>query len=424
MLADGFGFVADLDKSHGMIIHDSVTNQEFLDFFSYFASWPLGHNHPKMLDSVFVSCMGMLATQNPSNSDIYTVEMAQFVATFERVCMPPEFTHVFFVAGGTLAVENAMKAAFDWKVRKNLARGKGEKGSKVIYFKNAFHGRSGYTLTVTNTHDPNKTKFYPKFDWYRVENPYARFPLAEAENLRLTVEAEERAVKQILEILEKDQDDIASIVIEPIQGEGGDNHFRPEFMQQLRKIATEHEIMLIFDEVQCGMGLTGTVWAWQQLGIVPDMCCFGKKSQICGFMSTARIDEVPDNVFVVSSRINSTWGGNLCDMTRSMRFMEVMEDEKLLENTTKVGAYLLHQLEKIAARYPKLVSGVRGRGLMCAFNLPDGAIRREIVNGAAAKRLLVLPSGSRSIRFRPALIAQPADVDQAIAILDEVLKVM
>jgi L-lysine 6-transaminase len=146
MLVDGYDLVFDPKKSHGSYLHDSITQKNYLDMFSFFASWPLSYDHPKLNDNDFKQKMGEIAIHNPANSDIYTKEFAQFVATFERVCMPYGFNHLFLISTGTLAVENALKVAFDWKVRKNMELGKETKieDSKVIYFKEAFHGRSGY----------------------------------------------------------------------------------------------------------------------------------------------------------------------------------------------------------------------------------------------------------------------------------------
>ena len=262
MMVDGFPLVVDLKKSQGMYLYDSQDDRYYLDMFSFFASWALGHNHPKMNNKEFRNRISEIALHNPSNSDIYTIEMAQFVATFERVAMPDEFKHLFFIAGGGLAVENAFKTAFDWKVRYNIAAGKGEKGHKIIYCNDAFHGRTGYTLTTTNTFNKNKIKHFTKFDWYQVENPKVRFPL-EGENLIEVEAAEKRALSQIEKILVDDGDDVAGIVIEPIQGEGGDNHFRGEFLRELRRIADKYNVLLIFDEVQTGVGLTGKMWAYQ-----------------------------------------------------------------------------------------------------------------------------------------------------------------
>ena len=424
MLADGFPIVVDMKKSQGMYLYDSVGDKYYLDFFSYFASWALGHNHPKMDTPEFNEKIAFVAKQNPSNSDLYTIEMAQFVATFERVAMPDEFRHLFFIAGGALAVENALKTAFDWKVRKNIAAGKGEKGYKVIYFKDAFHGRTGYTLTLTNTFDPNKTKYFAKFtDWYRIENPKITFPL-EGENLKNVEAAEKRAISEIERILSTDGDDVAAIIIEPIQGEGGDNHFRAEFFKNLRKIADKYDVMLILDEVQSGVGMTGKMWAYEHFGIVPDIVAFGKKTQVCGIMVTDRVDEVDENVFNVSSRINSTWGGNLTDMVRSQRILEIIEEDNLVENSAVVGKYLLEKLQSLGEKFPQLMSNIRGRGLMCAFDLPTTEMRNEFRNYAFEMGLIVLPCGEKTIRFRPALICQKDDVDKAGAIMFDVLKKM
>ena len=204
-----------------------------------------------------------------------------------------------------------MKAAFDWKVRKNFKKGyKEEKGHQIIHFNQAFHGRSGYTMSMTNT-DPNKILYFPKFNWPRVLNPKITFPLTE-ENLKNVIAAENESLKQIKDSITNNKDDIAAIILEPIQGEGGDNHFRKEFFLQLRQICDESEVMLIFDEVQTGIALTGKWWAHQHY-VQPDLISFGKKTQVCGVLSTDRIDEIEENVFRKPSRINSTWGGNMVD---------------------------------------------------------------------------------------------------------------
>jgi L-lysine 6-transaminase len=424
MLVDGFGLVVDFQKSNGMYLHDAKGNKDYLDFFSYFASWAVGHNHAKMMTSDFKKKIAEVALQNPANSDLYTVPMAQFVATFERVCMPDEFKHLFFISGGTLAVENALKVAFDWKTRKNIAAGKGEKGYKIIHFKEAFHGRSGYTLSLTNTHDLNKNKLFAKFaDWPRIDNPKITFPLA-GENLKNVIEAEKAAVKQIEDAFTKFPDDIAAIIIETIQGEGGDNHFRPEFIQELRRLTNKYDAMLIVDEVQAGIGLTGKMWAYQHFGIVPDIVAFGKKVQVCGIMVTGRVDEAKDNVFVVASRINSTWGGNLTDMVRAQRILEIIEEENLVENAAQVGSYLLAKFEAMSQQFPKLISNVRGRGLMCAFDLPNTELRGKFRELCYDQCLMILASGPKSVRCRPALICSNKDVDAVIAIMSGVLKKM
>ena len=414
MLADGFDFVLDLEKSEGAYLYDSRHGKRLLDFFSFFATNPLGMNHPGLKTPEFKERILRAALHNPSNSDVYTVEMAEFVETFAAHAMPAHLPHVFFVAGGTLGVENALKASFDWKVRKNFARGyRTEKGGMVLHFEQAFHGRSGYTLSLTNTTDPRKTALFPKFDWPRVLNPKVRFPLDDA-NLRDVKEREALAVAQMARAFAEHQDDIAAILIEPIQGEGGDNHFRKEFHQELRRLADQHEAMLVFDEVQAGMGLTGKMWAHEHYGVKPDMVAFGKKTQVCGFMCGPRIDDVKDNVFRVSSRLNSTWGGTLVDMVRCQRYLEIMAEEHLLDNAAARGAELLLALESMAKEFPEHVSNARGKGLMCAFDLKDGALRDAVIKRAYEEGVVAIGCGPNSIRFRPSLVISKAALAEGL----------
>ncbi len=419
MLADGEHLVVDLCGSHGPYLRDAKTGREYLDFYAFFASQPVAHNHPKLNDPDFRKRIAEVALYKPANSDVYTTYMAEFVETFARVAKPADMPYLFFVDGGALAVENALKTAFDWKIRKNLAAGKGEKGTQVIHFREAFHGRTGYTLSLTNTADPRKHMYFPKFPWPRIINPKLHFPVTD-QVLAEVKAAEEQAVAQIEQAVRANRDDIAALIIEPIQGEGGDNHFRPEFFQQLRRLADEHDFMLIVDEVQSGMGATGKIWAVEHMGVIPDIIAFGKKAQVCGIICGPRVDEVPENVFHVSSRINSTWGGNLTDMVRSQRYLEIMEEENLVENAGRVGQILVDGLAQIAAS-SHVIDNARGRGMMVAFDLPD-PVSRDIFRGLLLEKgLLALKSGERSIRFRPMLDLPPAAAEEGLAIVDECL---
>jgi len=418
ILVDGFHIVIDLEKSHGSIMVDALTGKQYIDCYTYFATLPIGHNHPKMEDAGFRSSLMRAALANPANSDVYSREYAGFVDTFRRVAAPDEFRYLFFVAGGALAVENAMKAAFDWKVQLNARHGIEGGGNKILHFKDAFHGRSGYTLSVTNT-DPTKTDRFPMFDWPRVSSPALIFPVDED----AAVAAETASINEIEEAFRMDPHGIAAILIEPIQGEGGDLHFRPDFFRKLRVLADEHDALLIFDEVQTGFGVTGNMWAFQTLGVTPDIVAFGKKAQVCGIMSTRRIDVVERNVFHVSSRINSTWGGNLVDMVRSARYLEIIEQDRLVENAARVGAHLQTSLERLQGEH-ETVSNVRGLGLMIAFDLPDGQTRDELRTRCWEAGLATLVCGTRSLRFRPPLTFSEADVDSSMQILDEALSTL
>ena len=415
MLADGFDLVLDWENSHGVRLHDSKHNRTFLDMFSCFASAPLGFNHPRLLEPEFVAKLGRIAVNKPSNADVYTVEMAEFVDTFRRIAQPAGMPHVFFIEGGALGVENAMKTAMDWKVRKNLAAGRGEKGHQVLHFRDCFHGRSGYTVSCTST-DPVKTMYFAKFDWPRVTNPKLSFPIT-PEVLQRVEATEKQAVREIEAAFAANPHDICAILIEPIQAEGGDNHFRGEFLRELRRLADEHEAFLIFDEVQTGIGTSGKMWAFEHFGVVPDAIAFGKKVQLGGCWVGPRVDEVPDNVFKIASRINSTWGGNLTDMVRSQRILEIIADEKLVENSARVGERLRRGLEELASRFPDRMSNARGRGLMCAFDLPDKATRDTLRRKCFAHGMMILACGDHSIRFRPALVVAEAEIDEALEIL-------
>jgi L-lysine 6-transaminase len=421
MLADGFNLVLDLRKSKGCRIYDSRTDRYFLDGFSFFATAPLGCNHPSMTTPEFLKKMGEIAINNPTNSDVYTVEMAEFVQTFATLAMPKHFHHLFFIAGGALAIENAIKTAFDWKIRKNIDRGIGKKGRQVIHFKDAFHGRTGYTLSMTNTFNQNKTKYFTKFNWPRIDNPLIRFPLNE-KNLIDVKNREQHALDQIQKAIQQNPDDIAALIIEPIQGEGGDNHFRKEFFQELRKFCDAHEMMFIVDEVQSGVGLTGKMWAYQHFDFKPDILAFGKKTQICGIMVSDRVDEVKENVFAIPSRLNSTWGGNLVDMVRCQKYLEIIEEEHLLKNAEIQGKRLLQGLETIEQNYPQILSNSRGRGLMCAFDLPTPEKRDALQKKLYQNGLLVLTCGSVTIRFRPPLNITSEEIDEALAILEKTVK--
>lgn len=417
ILADGFDMVMDLEKSHGSYI---VTDEgdEYLDMFSMFASSAIGYNHPYVKQHQ--DWLGLMAINKPSMSDVYNKEFADFLDTFSRVAIPAELQYAFFVSGGALAVENALKTAFDWRTRLNISRGIDKEAGQVIHFKQAFHGRSGYTMSLTNTKDPRKFMYFPKFDWPRITNPKMFFPFNE-ENKNKTIALENEAKAQIEAAFENNPDEIACICIETIQGEGGDNFFRPEFLQYLRDICDDKEVLLIFDEVQCGMGITGEMWAWQHYGIVPDVMAFGKKAQVCGILANKeKLDKIDKNVFRESSRINSTFGGNFIDMMRFKLILEVIEKENLVENARVVGEYLLAEIQKLENDFPQ-ITNARGKGLWCAFDLPSDEERTAFWKKAFENKLLLLMCGVQSIRFRPHLNVSKQEIDDSIAIIRKML---
>ncbi|MGO1971864.1 MAG: L-lysine 6-transaminase [Propionibacteriaceae bacterium] len=414
MLTDGFKLVLDLQASKGSSMVDARTGQRYLDMYTFFASAPLGLNPDGIVDDpAFMELLGQVAANKPANSDVYSAEFASFVETFARVAGDPELPHLFFVEGGGLAVENALKVAFDWKSRKNEAGGRDpELGTKVLHLERAFHGRTGYTMSLTNT-EPSKVARFPKFDWPRISVPAIIHPLED--HLDEVIAAEEKALEQARQAFADNPHDIACFIAEPIQGEGGDNHLRPEFFAALKELAHENDALFIFDEVQTGMGTTGSMWAYQQLGVTPDIVAFSKKAQVGGIMAGGRVDEVADNVFAVSGRINSTWGGGLVDMVRSRRVLEIIEREDLISSAKARGEQLLTGLQEVATEHDAVMTQVRGRGLFVAFDLPDTKTRDAVlVDLRDSEHLIGLPSGTNAIRFRPALSVSDAEIDEAV----------
>jgi L-lysine 6-transaminase len=421
ILADGFDVVLDFEKSHGNWLHDARSGRDYLDLLSFFGSNPIGFNHPKMKDPEFLRTLARVAQLKPALSDIYSVEFAQAVDTMGRLAFPSGMKHAFFIEGGALGIENALKTAFDWKVRRNQAKGiAGEKGSQVIHFREAFHGRTGYTLSLTNT-DPVKTNYFPKFRWPRIDTPKLRFPVTPAVEQEVAA-AEQSALTQIRKAFEDNPDDVAALIIEPIQAEGGDNHFRPQFLKALETVCREHDCLFIVDEVQTGIGLTGKMWCHEHFGIHPDMLAFGKKTQVCGFLAGPRIDEEPKNVFAVPSRINSTFGGNLTDMVRFARYLEVIEEDRLVENARTTGEALLRGLEELQQELSGLIRNARGRGLMIAFDLETPELRDRARQRIMEAGALLLPCGVRSIRFRPSLNLSRAEADAGLDLVRKGLK--
>ncbi len=396
ILVDGFHVVADLEKSKGSWVVDAETGKKYLDCYSQFASQALGWNCPALKERM----AGVSSVHKLANSDMYSQQYAAFVEEFASIT--PDFEHYFFIEGGALGVENALKAAFDWKIQKLQNEHKQfvydtEVELDVIHLYGAFHGRTGYTLSLTNT-GALKTKWFPKFNWTRIGNPAIRYERFH--------HIEHRSIQDAEKALEKGN--VAAIILEPIQGEGGDNHFRIEYFKKLRELADQYEAMLILDEVQTGVGMTGRMWCYEHFDIVPDILCFGKKSQVCGFAATNRIDDIEDNVFNVSGRINSTWGGNFIDMIRATHIFQIIKEQNLVANAGEVGTYFLEQLRELG------LENARGRGLMLAFDLKSEQIRDEVMT-RLSENMLALKCGSRSIRFRPHLTFSKEDVDTAIS---------
>lgn len=421
LLVDGFHIVIDLKKSRGAYVFNELDSKTYLDFYSFFGSMPLGFHHPGLANKAYQAALKEASQTKVALSDVYSPHFARFVDVFDTVALRQQFKYLFFIEGGACAVENALKVAFDWKTRLNLKRGSEVEANQIIHFEEGFHGRLGYTLTLTDSHDERKTKYFPKFPWPRILNP--KINVYEEEPHLPTVEArEEKAAEQILTYLKQFGAQTAAIIIEPVQSEGGGNHYRKEFFQRLRKMADDHDVLLIFDEVQTGLGLSGKWWCWENFGVKPDIMTFGKKVQVCGIAVTGRIDEEKiEHCFRISSRINSTFGGNLTDMVRATRYIEIIRDYDLLRNMRERGKQFLKAFAGFSRTCP--LTNIRGLGGLLSFDVPTEEIRKIILKTAMEKeRLIILPAGKRSVRFRPSLSISKEEVEDGLNRLEKTLE--
>jgi len=428
----------DLWRSHGSFLVD-ISGEEYLDFFGFLSTAPVSYNHPRLRDKSFLDRLAKASFYRPSLADFWTEELAEFIDSLRKYGTPEYLHHYFLIDGGALAVENALKAAFDWKVRRNIEKGlitsdpveeKQPFGTKVISFESAFHGRSGYTLSLTHTNDQRKYKYFPKFDWYRVEPPVMFFKNDGAvANPQEVAEKEKKSIEEISSILEKNGDDVAAIIIEPVQCEGGDRHMPTSFFVNLRRLCDEHDVLLIYDEVQTGFGTTGKMWGHEHFGFdaKPDMIAFSKKSQVGGVMANhdkfARFDS---NVFSNNdggkSRLNSTWGGHPTDMLRGAEFLKIINEENLLDNAGKMGQKLLEGIRNLCTKYSTIIENPRGKGMLLGFDMVDPEKQSELWSAMKQEKLLGLTCGTRTIRFRPHLDLTESDVSLGLERLEKALK--
>jgi len=425
-------------KSRGSYLRD-LSGEEYLDMCGFFGTSPIRFDHPVLRDREVLNKMGRIAMIRPSLSDFWTAELAEFVDTFRKNAVPPYMHHLFFIDGGALAVENALKAAFDWKVRLNIQKGKitddpredlRPLGTSVVGFEMAFHGRSGYTLSLTHTNDPRKYMFFPKLGWHRFNPPVMQFDenghICNTGDIK---KVHEKCLAEIEALFDRKADDIAAVIIEPIQCEGGDRHIPVDFFVALRKITRAYDVLLIYDEVQTGFGTTGKMWAHEHFGETarPDLIAFAKKAQVGGIMANydifARIDgHVFSTTDTGKNRLNSTWGGHPADMMRCTLLLEIIKKEKLVENASRIGQYLLSGIRDLCRQYPAVITNARGCGMLISFDTVQMPLRSALWKACLKENLLCLTCGAQSIRFRPHLDLSRLDADQALNRLEKALK--
>ncbi len=422
-------FYQDAKRSAGNYMVD-VDENVILDVYGHIAAIPVGYNHPAVLSAWKDGRFDWTAGYRPSLGIAPSEEWVEIVERTLMKIAPKGHTRVMTVTTGAEAVENAIKAAFIRlaKRRRNGAAPTADElaacmkneqtmanGFKVLSFEGGFHGRSLGALSLTRSKAIHKLDF-PAFPWPTAPFPSNRFPLAahDAENRK----KEADSLAAVENVFRAHSGEVAAVIVEPIQGEGGDNHASPDFFRALRKLASEHHVAFIADEVQTCAGGTGTFWAHEawELPEPPDLVTFSKKMQLGGYF--CREEFYPADAL----RIFNTFLGDPLRLAQLEVIVEIIEREHLLEHTRITGEMLASELERLAERFPNLLSGARGKGTFAAIDARDAQAQGAILAGVRKRGLEAGGSGTRTLRFRPSLVFGPRHVAEAISVIEDACK--
>ncbi|MBO5283897.1 MAG: aspartate aminotransferase family protein [Lachnospiraceae bacterium] len=367
-----------LDKGDGVYLYD-MEGKRYLDFVSGIAVFALGYNNKAYNDALKAQIDKLIHTSN------YYYNMPAIEAA-KKIKAVSGMDRVFFTNSGAEAVEGAIKAARKYGYLKD-----GRTDHEIIAMEHSFHGRTMGALSVTG-------------------NPKYREPFEPMiGNIRFA------RLNDYESVLSQVNDRTCAIILETVQGEGGIYPAEEDFLKKLRRLCDERDILLILDEIQCGMGRTGYMYAWQRYGVKPDIMTTAKALG-CG---------VPVGAFLMTEKVaqhslaagdhGTTYGGNPLAAAAICKVLELYEEQKVLENVREVGPYLTERLEELTRKYD-CIETHRGLGLLqgLVFNQPVG----EIITRALEKGLILINAGPNIIRFVPALIISKADVDAMIGILD------
>lgn len=393
-----FKLKIDFEKSRGSCLFDKNSGREFLDFFGMYSTVTLGYSHPIFRDPRFGADILRVAHLRTTNCEMASTEAADFLEKFSSHPAMRPYKHFHFACTGALAIEAAVKIAIDQKKAKD---------PKVISLKESFHGINSYGGFLTDRFYPVSTRLngFPEMDWPKIHNPRMVYK-NNAVDLAATEAGLEQFQKEFNDCLEKSgPENIAALLVEPIQSTAGDWYFPESFFKRIRELCDRHNILLIFDEIQTGFGVTGSIWYHQLIGIQPDIVVFGKKAQVCGVMFKESVNETLKNPV----RLEVTWDGELIDMIRSTYILRAFEEYKILENVCARGAQLLEGLRKIPA-----LLNIRGQGLLVAFDFETPSEQEPFCKRAFENGLLFNKTRERTIRFRPNLNVSAAEVNEAL----------
>lgn len=370
------------DKGDGMYLYD-IEGKKYLDFVSGIAVFALGYNNKAYNDALKAQIDKVIHTSNY----FYNIPAIEAAKKLKKAS---GMDRIFFTNSGAEAVEGALKAAKKYAYIRD-----GHADHEIIAMNHSFHGRTIGALSVTgNPH------YREAFEPLMGNVKFADFNDFESVKAQVT-------------------DKTCAIIFEPVQGEGGIYPATMEFMQQVKALCEEKDILLILDEIQCGMGRTGAMYAWQRYGVKPDILTSAKAIG-CGvpvgaFMMTEKVAAQS----LTSGDHGTTYGGNPLVCAAISKVLDLFEEMKILDNVNETGKYMYEKLEEVAQKYD-FVKAHRGIGFMQGLecNGPVG----DLIKKAMDKGLLLINAGTNIIRFIPPLIASKKDVDNMIAILEESLE--
>ncbi len=399
----------EIDPVHslGSYVVEAQSGSEYLDLFGCQPRRALGFNHPALRASDGLLTSGQGVDCRWLVSPVCT----QAVTRLMQQALAPDFSAVEFLESREAAVGFATQMV----VHQHQGRSVGRQ-PQVITFSGACHGRHGLAALLSDATLVPWSCGLPPLDWPQLPSPTLT-SMSQAQQLAVIEQRELHAEKALAATIARLGGAVAAVFVEPIQGAVGEHFFRSGFLQTLRALADNHGFLLVFDETDCGFGMTGQLWDYQSHGVIPDVLVFGGRMGVSGVAFRDPTLRLP---------LAAAWGptglcGSLSDFWALDRTLAVLAEDDLLTNARAVGGYLTKSLAELQADHPEL-SGVRGRGLIAAFDLPDAEARDRLVTAGFEEHLLMAPAGVRSIRLRPTLDVTADTIGRAMAQLDAALK--